>query len=1039
MRIGIPSLRSASERIARIGLPIVMIASTVLPTLSYADSPPPDPIPPSCELAHWKFDEGQGAVAADVTGNGHNFIFTGNVAWTTGLDGSSHAVRFTGASGSYLTANMSNDFNFGTNPFTASYIVKGTQFGPQSVLMKDRYFGSGGYTGLYTYVHGNSLAYWNGNANIFGGTAMDNVTRRFTFVREGTGPNQLKVYVNNGSGTVLAAVGQEARNLLNSFPLTLGASADGMYPLTATIDDARVFSCALTASQVASLSTPVNTPPPPAPRSCGTQSSDILGYWPMNEGEGTTTADLSGNNHTARLQGGVQWTGTGKGEYSLWFFHDIDGSAESTYIDIDDTDETDPSFNLGTGDFTLAYSAARGGAAGQMIVGKSSYFGPYTGLYAYQGQNMRYWNGTYDISAGPTSPNLEPYTRYVFVRKNGVVKAYRDGVLVSTGTDTRNLVNTAPLRFGAPADASGFRFSGVLDDVRIYKCAVAESDVNNLPLPHKMELRINRNYSQSNKIVRNERNVSLLSFHGKGVANNVLLTSLQFRAAVGSLVSLQNYKLWVDTNNDTVVDTIVSQASPVNGVLAFTAINNGGVVLKSSAYTLLEVHGDVASSIAGPQFQLSFAEQQPNFATGEDMSGADLVGIRLNGTNLGSTPNPEISVQTIPATLFTIYNQGNLFVYNKWPSNAPESRPRQCLGGTLCFPTVDIEFKSEIEDIDVTNIVFTPTSTNGSIRQNISHIELYKAGGTTPFAIATPASCSTNPVPQGAFCAQMRNLELIVKKNMYVRVLARVRMNTDVDDAISGTDLTLKLAKETNVLGAEAVTARGAASSNTLMQNNGNTVAEGEIFVGSDTVTPVNKDILGVDAVSVLSKITNIRNADINPNGTAIPVGTQKAIGQFKFVTAEHANHKNGTNKVVLSDILFNVQAQNVQLGASNFRLYNKADPTVKSNCSLAPESASAALVVKCENIPTTSSVNTVIDPGAEQTFVLEAHVINPKVNPVLPSFLQVSLQNFTNNKSTSLGVSSSHIRWLDQDSFSTPFLWVEHPNDVVQSTRYTD
>lgn len=1033
MRIGLLSHGSVSQRFARIGLPIVMIASSVLPTFSFADSPPPGPIPPSCELAHWKFDEGQGGVAADATGNGHNFIFTGNVGWTTGLDGSSHAVRFTGGSGGYLTANLSNDFNFGTNPFTASYIVKGTQFGPQSVLMKDRYFGSGGYTGLYTYVHGNSLAYWNGNANIFGGTAMDNVARRFTFVREGTGPNQLKVYVDNGSGTVLAAVGQEARNLMNSFPLTLGASADAMYPLTATIDNARVFSCALSASQVASLSAPVNTPPP-APRACGTQSSDILGYWPMNEGNGNITKDMSGNNHTARLRGNIQWTDGYPPDYSLWF---SDGGADGTYIDIDDTDETDPSFNLGTSDFTLAYSAARGGSAGEMIVGKSSYFGPYTGLYTYQGQNMRYWNGTNDISAGPTSPTLEPYTKYVFVRKNGVMKAFRDGVLVATGTDGRNLMNNLPLRFGAPADATGHRFSGVLDDVRIYKCAVDDNNIQSLPLPYEMDITM-RSWPQSDDVVKNQKNVSLLSFLGKGVSRNVVLTSLQFRAAIGNLASLQNYKLWADTNGDYTVDTIIDTAVPENGTLTFDSLLGGGRLLTTTA-THMEVHGDVGASIVGPSFQLAFADAEPNFVRGEDTSKADLVGIRLNGTNLSSTPNPKISVATVPAVLLNIFNQGDLFVYSIPSTNVPYLvQGNQCLGGTLCTESMSIVLKAKKEAIDVTRLVLTWNVPSYNLMTNIERIELYRLGATTPFAIATVAGCGTQS-PRDSVCADIRHQELVVPKNKEEIIIGRIRMNNDVRGGVPGVDMTYRIAKET--VPYASVEARGAASSNTLQNNNGNTVAEGEIFIGSDKVVPVNSDIVGVHTESVLSKITAITNADPTPDGTAIPVGTQKTIGQFKFTAAPNDNTQNGPNKVKLTDIYFTVEAKNVRLSPTDFRVYSKDDPLVKSPCSLLAGTASAALLVKCEAIPTASSVNTTINPGEEKTFILEANVQSAQVDPSLPSSLMVSFNNFNDYRNTTLApFGGSHLRWLDEDAgTSTPFLWVEHTDRTIKGTRYTN
>jgi hypothetical protein len=185
---------------------------------------------------------------------------------------------------------------------------------------------------------------------------------------------------------------------------------------------------------------------------------------------------------------------------------------------------------------------------------------------------------------------------------------------------------------------------------------------------------------------------------------------------------------------------------------------------------------------------------------------------------------------------------------------------------------------------------------------------------------------------------------------------------------------------------------------------------------------------------------------------TAIPTGTQRQIGQFKFSTAAANNLKNGTNKWTLSGVIFNVNATNVALGTgdntaaatSTFKFYNKADQTVKATCTAAATSTSGAgssgsLVVTCRNLQTTSSVLTQIDPGTDATFVLEAQVANAKISNNSTSTLQVSLQNFTDPAAQTLSSTDAHIVWADLENSSTvtKFNWVEYPETSVNGTSY--
>jgi hypothetical protein len=68
-------------------------------------------------------------------------------------------------------------------------------------------------------------------------------------------------------------------------------------PFTGFIDDVRIYSRALSSSEVATLYAGGNP-----------SSTGLVGYWPLNEGVGTVTADTSGNANTATLQNGPTWS-----------------------------------------------------------------------------------------------------------------------------------------------------------------------------------------------------------------------------------------------------------------------------------------------------------------------------------------------------------------------------------------------------------------------------------------------------------------------------------------------------------------------------------------------------------------------------------------------------------------------------------------------------------------------------------------------------------------------------------------------------------
>jgi len=339
--------------------------------------------------------------------------------------------------------------------------------------------------------------------------------------------------------------------------------------------------------------------------------------------------------------------------------------------------------------------------------------------------------------------------------------------------------------------------------------------------------------------------------------------------------------------------------------------------------------------------------------------------------------------------------------------------------------------------------VFTAIDQNASdMIRNVSRLELYRPGETTPFASAYAAACGTSIRIGNSFCVLMHGLPLVVQKNTVTEILVRPRMNTDADGAVSGQNLRLTINRDSGFdPSGNTVTAQGVSSSNVLTFNNGNNIAEGEVMIGKDDAS-ANYDITGNSNTVVLSKIATVTNADPHPNGSMIPMGPGADIGQFKFTAAANNNFQNGPNKVALGTVLFSVNASNVLVKGDSFKGFRSSDSTsvvlcypMGANGSALSGDVTGVFFVSCAF--SGSPVNNIIDGGTDATFGLRADILNAKINST-DSVLQVSLTNFADSLQASFGPAASHLSWRDQDNGgSTVFWWIESPVTTVNGTTY--
>ena len=565
--------------------------------------------------------------------------------------------------------------------------------------------------------------------------------------------------------------------------------------------------------------------------------------------------------------------------------------------------------------------------------------------------------------------------------------------------------------------------------------------------------------------VENAENVLFFRYEARaGEAEDILFTKAIFESASGSLQDGQNWALWVDTDGDGQVDTVLEDGvATQSSQVSFTDLAGGGYVIPAEETVVFEVHADIASSLTNQELEIRFATgTSVTYLEAEELDdGSNLSGIQTNGTC--SDSNCDIVVNTVGSQLWTLRSAGDLFVTK---DSAP-LRNRQLLGGTLGEAILRLELHAEHEPIDVTDIQFT---SSGSTATSVDRFELYRSGEATKFAEATKGGCGsdtklghnpsvpTDQVGSGTvttFCVNMENGQLIVDEGADVDIIIRPRMKTDEQGGVSNQMIALFIGSGAANYNNVVVQARGAESSNDLSMSDQDGTGEGEIFVGAETVTSnsnSNSTVSGNKNVSVLAKITSITNANPDANGTAVPTGVS-AIGQFKVTAAAHNNSKSGDNDVILSGVTFSVNATNVNIDGNTVKMYNKADQTKTKTCDVyngvSPAStitgtASGTLLVMCDNLQA-SDVNTSIDEGTDSTYVLQADITNPNnasANGGV-SVLQVSLQNFDDISNTGFGplqaaATRSNFSWVDSDQNASPrFLWIEYPETTVKSTSY--
>lgn len=410
--------------------------------------------------------------------------------------------------------------------------------------------------------------------------------------------------------------------------------------------------------------------------------------------------------------------------------------------------------------------------------------------------------------------------------------------------------------------------------------------------------------AENNLAVANERGLLLGSFLAYADSGeDLVFKNIAFAADVGSFRNLHEIYVMEDIDGDGRGDAIVDSVPFPSG--ASVAFDDVGII-SAGTFRRYDVYGRAASSL--PLDRTLRIKIDPTSVQAEEYDVGD------------SLPADHITVfqNEGDATLWNFVRNGSLYV-----TGIPVES-EYLLGSTRSGPVMRLMYQAFGEDIDVTDNVLYVT---GDGTSSIDRFEFVSY--TTTIAAATVSGVGSEPVPAGgqSFWSNTENRQFIVPENQVLIVDVYARVKSDEQGGVPGTSIYPSILATPNFVG---VRARGAVSSNTIPNNNGDQFNTGELFVGvSPSALGPNQSIGSNWHDVVMSKFSDITNADPNSRGTAVPTGLAPIV-QMKVWGAWQTNTSSGWDVSSLGSFVTYVNATNVQMDASSFTVYSKADPTVK-------------------------------------------------------------------------------------------------------------
>ncbi|MFC1635368.1 PA14 domain-containing protein [Planctomycetota bacterium] len=214
--------------------------------------------------------------------------------------------------------------------------------------------------------------------------------------------------------------------------------------------------------------------------------AELIGYWPFEEGQGTETADITGNGNDGTINGDVEWVDGYMGDGVRF-----DTAGERIVIGpLAPSAETNAMtlaawINWEGQDHTIAHQGIIGKRLGWTTDGATTKWfwettpaGDLVFRADYDGGGTGLWWGN-----GILTPYANEWTHVAVTWDNGAAVEYINAEEVETGNITfRDSANDTPVTIGCVDSTNNETFVGTIDEARIYNHALTPAEIETIML-----------------------------------------------------------------------------------------------------------------------------------------------------------------------------------------------------------------------------------------------------------------------------------------------------------------------------------------------------------------------------------------------------------------------------------------------------------------------------------------------------------------------------------------------------------------------------
>lgn len=413
-------------------------------------------------VAEWKLDEKTSTSAFDSSGNNNTGTLGSTTAlpiWTNGKYNA--ALSFDGND----TVSVSDSTSLSlTGAFTLSAWIKPSNVSGLKTIISKEGVGQNGY---FLYLNGANVYAGYGSGAFFNSQTTSTspiVANRWSHVEVTWDTATIRTYVN---GILIQSTNDSDTLADNSTILGIGSNVGGTDYFTGLIDEPKVYNYARTSAQVA----------------WDFNKGGPIAHWKMDECQGTTINDMSGNGFTGTLANATPGTCTTSGS---WF----DGVAGKINYSLS-FDGSDDTVSMGA-PAGLKLADAVGISMWVKPDSNALSSGEHAMIHNYDGggttaqYELAFISGVLEFNYG----NASSYVSYVpnpaitFTAGNWYHITFTDTGSNGTGTFYVNGVEYAATKTGSVAKPiagngntvlGGGTYSGLLDDVRVFNYTLTDS------------------------------------------------------------------------------------------------------------------------------------------------------------------------------------------------------------------------------------------------------------------------------------------------------------------------------------------------------------------------------------------------------------------------------------------------------------------------------------------------------------------------------------------------------------------------------------